>query len=80
MQWEDIDVWWYDDKVFQARFDEYGSNKVYLEYYNEVLQMAQTGFYNIVGIWIYQKNSVYARGSRPCLGENVGHSGCCSTV
>ena len=49
VQWEDIDAWGVDDEVFQARFDEYGSNKVYLEYYNEVLQMAQTGFYNIVG-------------------------------
>lgn len=47
--WSGVEAWGVDDEKFLAKFREYGADKVYSEYYNCVLGMVKTGFFNIVG-------------------------------
>jgi histidinol-phosphatase (PHP family) len=49
IQWEGIPAWGVDDEKFLSQFRTYGADKVYLEYYNAILRMVKTKFYNIIG-------------------------------
>jgi len=42
-------TWGTDDGHFQYVFDEIGTNKVFIQYYSELIDMINTGFFDIVG-------------------------------
>lgn len=49
VEWPSVPAWGVDDINFLEKFDEFGTDKVYIEYYNLVQKMAKTGYYQIVG-------------------------------
>lgn len=49
IQWEGIPAWGVDDENFMSHFKTYGADKVYLEYYDAILRMVKTKYFNIIG-------------------------------
>ena len=49
IEWPGVAAWGVDDINFINKFEEFGTDKVYIEYYNLIQKMAKTGYYQIVG-------------------------------
>jgi histidinol-phosphatase (PHP family) len=49
ISWLGVEPWGVDDEKFQYQFRRYGSDKIYQEYYDSILRMVKTGFYDVIG-------------------------------